>query len=370
MKIVKVETTRSTVQGYCWILLHTDSGLIGIGETHHGADPAEVLMHEYAHGMLLGSNPEDIEKIWQQMYKRASLFGFMGAELRAISGIDMALWDLLGKALDLPVYRILGGRTREQVPIYFSGIYDGVELEKDALQDWSRQCVDDGWTACKTARFFQDYYGDTAGYISAANVAEGARRLEWVREAVGDDLEVGLDLHCSFDVPSAIRIGRAIKPFNPYFMEEPIQPHNPAALREVRESSGVPIAAGERILSRWGFREIIESNAADVLNPDIAWAGGISELRKIATYAETHYIPMAPHNYGPLSCLALTHLMAVIPNTRHLEFTPQHYAVWNAWLDEPIEWARGHLPLPQRPGLGRELSAEVLAQPRTTIEMD
>jgi len=101
MKIVKVETTRSTVQGYCWILLHTDSGLIGIGETHHGARPAEVLMHEYAHGMLLGSNPEDIEKIWQQMYKRASLFGFMGAELRAISAIDMALWDLLGKALDL-----------------------------------------------------------------------------------------------------------------------------------------------------------------------------------------------------------------------------------------------------------------------------
>ena len=192
MKIVKVETTRSTVQGYCWILLHTDSGLIGIGETHHGADPAEVLMHEYAHGMLLGSNPEDIEKIWQQMYKRASLFGFMGAELRAISAIDMALWDLLGKALDLPLYRILGGRTREQVPIYFSGIYDEVELEKDALQDWSKQCIDDGWTACKTARFFQDYYGDTAGYISSANVAEGARRLEWVREAVGDDLEVGL----------------------------------------------------------------------------------------------------------------------------------------------------------------------------------
>ncbi len=370
MKIVKVETVRSTVQGYCWILVYTDTGLVGIGETHHGAHGAEAFIHEYASSILLGSNPEDIEKIWQQMYKRASLFGFMGAELRAISCIDLALWDLLGKALDRPLYRILGGQTRDQVPIYYSGIYDPVDMKKDEVQDWSKKCVDAGWTACKTARFFGDFYGDTAGYISAANAAEGARRFEWAREAVGDQMEIGIDLHCSFDVPSAIRIGRAIKPFNPYFMEEPIQPHNPAALREVRESSGVPIAAGERILSRWGFREIIESNAADVLNPDIAWAGGISELRKIATYAETHYIPMAPHNYGPFSCLALTHLMAVIPNTRHLEHTPQHYTVWNNWLDEPIEWAQGHLPLPQRPGLGRELSAEVLALPRTTIEAD
>ena len=155
----------------------------------------------------------------------------------------------------------------------------------------------------------------------------GARRFEWVREAVGERLEVGLDLHCAFDVPSAIRIGQAIREFAPYFIEEPIQAHNAAALREVRNSIGVPIAAGERIFSHWGFREILELNAADVLNPDLAWTGGISEVREIASYAQVHYVPVAPHNYGPFSCLALTHLMATIPNTCHLEFTTYHYQV-------------------------------------------
>ena len=370
MRIIKVETIRSPCRNYCWVLLHTDNGLVGVGETYHRADPAEVIVHEFGHHCLLGSNPEDIEKLWHQMYTRASYHGLMGAELRAISGIDMALWDLLGKALERPLYRILGGQTRDRVPVYFSGIYDHVAMEKAAVHDWSEQCVEDGWQACKTARFFGSFYGDTAGYISATDVAEGARRFEWVREAVGDALEVGLDLHCSFDVPSAIRIGQAVKAFQPYFMEEPIQPHNATALREVRERSGVPIAAGERIFSRWGFQAILELGAADVLNPDLAWTGGISEVKKIATYAQIHYIPIAPHNYGPLSCMALTHLMAVIPNTRHLEFTAYHYPTWNTYIDEPIVVAAGHLPLPQRPGLGRELSAAMLQLPRTTIAQE
>lgn len=369
MKITKVETIRSTDRGYCWILLHTDAGHIGIGETYHRADPAEQVIHEFARAFLLGKDPENIELIWDNMYKRASFHGLMGAELRAISGIDTGLWDLLGKIYQTPLYRLLGGQTRTSIPIYFSGIYDEVPMEKAAVQDWSKQCVDAGWKACKTARFFGDFYGDTAGYLSLANAATGARRFEWVRQAVGDQLEVGLDLHCAFDVPSAIRIGQAVKQFNPYFIEEPIQPHNASALREVRDSTGVPIAAGERIFSRWGFRDILELNAADILNPDLAWTGGLSEVRKIAAYAQVHYVPVAPHNYGPLSCLALTHLMATLPNTRHLEFTTYHYPIWNAYLDEPITWADGHLPLPERPGLGREFSPEVLALPRTTLEI-
>lgn len=368
MKITRIETIRSSCRHTCWILLHTDEGITGVGETHSRADPAEVIIGEFARDILLGSNPEDVEKIWDQMYKRASFHGLMGAELRAMSGIDMALWDALGKALDRPLYRILGGKTRERVPVYFSGIYDEVPMEKNAVQDWSKQCVDAGWSACKTARFFSSFYGNTAGYLSAADAATGARCFEWVRQAVGDALEVGLDLHCAFDVPSAIRIGQAVRVFDPYFIEEPIQPHNVAALREVRQSAGVPIAAGERIFSRWGFQQILETNAADVLNPDLAWTGGISEMRKIASYAQVHYIPVAPHNYGPLSCMALTHLMAVIPNTRHLEFTAYHYPTWNTYIDEPIEVEEGHLALPQRPGLGRELSAAVLELPRTTIE--
>ena len=233
--------------------------------------------------------------------------------------------------------------------------------------------MDEGWQACKTARFFrslQHWETDAQGFLSVAHVEEGARRFEWVREAVGGALEVGLDLHCYFDVPAAIRIGEAVRPYNPYFIEEPIQPHNVAALREVRERTGVPIAAGERIFSRWGFQQILEQRAADILNPDLAWTGGITEMKKIADYAQIHYIPVAPHNYGPLSCTALTHLMAVISNTRHLEFTAYHYPTWNTYIDEPIEVIEGHLSLPERPGLGRELSPAMLGLPRVTIEED
>ncbi len=378
MLVTRVETVRSPCRSFCWILVHTDTGLVGIGETYGRADAAEPVIHEFARNRLLGQDPRDIEKIWWTMYHRASFHGLMGAELRAMSGIDLALWDLFAKSLEQPLYRVLGGRTRDQVPVYFSGIYDAVETTKQAFQDRSKECVDKGWKACKTARFFGDFYPDrgqtefgrATGYISATDVDEGRRRFEWVREAVGDQLEVGLDLHASFDVPSAIRIGEAVRDLNPYFIEEPIQPHNFAALKEVREGAGVPIAAGERIFSRWGFKEILELNAADILNPDLAWTGGLSEVKKIAAYAETHYLPVAPHNYGPLTCMALTHLMAVLPNTRHLEFTDDHYPKWNHYIDEPIAAVEGMLDVPERPGLGRELSSAMLALERLEVEAE
>ena len=157
MKITKVETIRSEDRSYCWILITTDAGYVGVGETYHRADPAEIVIHEFARGHLLGQNPEDIEKIWNRMYRSASFHGLMGAELRAMSGIDMALWDLVGKTLDRPLYRILGGKTRSKVPVYFSGIYDETDTSRRAFQSWSKKCVDAGWKACKTARFFGDF---------------------------------------------------------------------------------------------------------------------------------------------------------------------------------------------------------------------
>ena len=312
MRITRVETIRSPCRNYCWIHAHTDTGLTGGGSTYHRADPAEAVIHEFARRCLLGRDPFDIEHIWYAMYHYASYHGLMGAELRARSGIDMALWDIVAKAVELPLYKVLGGRTRDKVPIYFSGIYDECETSREALQSWSQQCVDNGWKACKTACFFGDFYprsgctdfGKVAGYISAADSGEGA---------------------------------------------------------------GVPIAAGERIFSRWGFKEILELNAADILNPDLAWTGGISEVKKIAAYAEVHYVPVAPHNYGPLTCMALTHLMATLPNTRHLEFTAYHYPTWNTYIDEPIAAREGMLEVPERPGLGRKLSPAMLELERTLI---
>ena len=281
----------------------------------------------------------------------------------------MALWDIVAKAVDLPLYKVLGGRTRDRVPIYFSGIYDECKTTKEAYQTWSHKCVDRGWKACKTARFFGDFYprgggtdfGKVAGYISAADVDEGRRRFEWVRDAVGDRLEVGLDLHASFDVPSAIRIGEAVRDLDPYFIEEPIQPHNVAALKEVREGAGVPIAAGERIFSRWGFKEILELNAADVLNPDLAWTGGISELKKIATLAESYYVPISPHDAsGPINVMAGAQVMMTVPNFYKLETNRYDLSYYDQFIDVPLDIRAGDLYLPDKPGLGVELVPESL----------
>ena len=243
------------------------------------------------------------------------------------------------------------------------GIYDEVPMQKDAVQDWTRQCIDEGWDACKTARFFGDFYGDTAGYLSLADLAEGARRFEWVRQAVGDQLEVGLDLHCAFDVPSAIRLAKRLEPYDPLWLEEPVPPENVDEMARVAAQTSIPIATGERLYTKFPFAEIIEHHAADVLQPDIANAGGITELKKIAIIAESKHITMAPHNVcSPVGAMAEMHLDASIVNFEiqeyHAEFYTDHYFTVTRGFERQQD---GYVTLGDAPGLGLELDDEVIA---------
>ncbi len=378
MKITKVETLRlpSNID-YCYVLIHTDEGITGLGETYHDSFPPEqVIHHRFGRDILLGSDPRNIEQLWSLMFRRSSFHGNQGAELRAISAIDMALWDILGKLLEVPIYRLLGGACREMVPVYYSGIYDGIETSRQAYSDWSKQCMEMGWKAGKTARFFGDFYpmdmrdhpfGHASGHLSLEDLNKGVERFEWVRDAVGDKFEIALDLHASFNVPSAIRICRAIEDLNPLFVEEPLQPHNVAALKELSRSVRVPICTGERLFSRWAFRDLLEQQVCDYIMPDLAWTGGISEVKKIAHMAETYYLPINPHNYGPLTCMALTHVMASVPNANYLELVQHEVIRWNPFLDEPIEVKNGALDLPTRSGLGRELNPACLKEAQRTV---
>ena len=367
MLVTRVETVRSPCRSFCWILVHTDTGLVGLGETYGRADAAEPVIHEFARNRLLVQDPRDIEKIWWSMYHRASFHGLMGAELRAMSGIDLALWDLFAKSLEQPLYRVLGGRTRDQVPVYFSGIYDAVETTKQAFQDRSKECVDKGWKACKTARFFGDFYPDrgqtefgrSTGYISATDVDEGRRRFEWVREAVGNQLEVGLDLHAAFDVPSAIRIGEAVRDLNPYFIEEPIQPHNFAALKEVREGAGVPIAAGENACTAYEFRAMFAANAVTYAQPSVTKVGGVTEFRKVAALAQMANVTLVPHSpyFGP-GLLATLHLMAAHPEPPLIE---RYFLDLEASLyGDLVHTLDGYFTAPTTPGVAPEPDPNVL----------
>ncbi|MBI4529960.1 MAG: mandelate racemase/muconate lactonizing enzyme family protein, partial [Candidatus Latescibacteria bacterium] len=330
MKITKVEVVEPDEENpgrYDWVLIHTDEGITGLGETYCGLPGAAKPCIEAFGERLIGRDPADIEKIFQELFHWSSLNGNQGAEFRAMSAIDVALWDIKGKALGVPIYQLLGGKCRETVPVYFSGAFDETSLEQEAVMERARWLVEQGWKAFKIdihSRFRnREVVADQ--YISLENAKRGVEVLRWVREAVGDRLEICIDCHASWDVASAIRCAKMLEEFDVLFMEEPVGPDNVEAMVEVARSTTVPICTGERLFGRFRFRELLEKHACDVIMPDLAWTGGISETRKMAYLAETYYVPIAPHNYGPVTCMALVHVMAHVPNTRYLEFTANHY---------------------------------------------
>ena len=379
MKITKVEVVEPDEQNgehYYWALIHTDEGITGLGETYHGLKGAAKACIEAFGAGLIGRDPSDIEAIYQGMFSRSSLHGHDGAEFRAMSAIDVALWDIKGKALGVPIYQLLGGKCRDEVPVYFSGGMGPVPHERGAMMDRAQWLVDEGWKAFKTD-IFQSALAFRGGrsvalarYITPEEIREATNELRWVREAVGDKLEICIDCHANWDVASAVKCAQALEEFNVMFIEEPIGPDNAAAMAKVARSTTTPVCTGERLFSRFRFRELLENHVCDVLMPDLAWTGGISETRKIAYMAEPYYVPIAPHNYGPVTCMALVHVMAHVPNTRYLEFTANHYencgdrVGWNEWMDRPIVATNSALPLPTEPGLGIALSDEVMARHR------
>ena len=375
MKITQVEVVEPDGRNpgyYYWVLLHTDEGITGLGETYHGLKgAAKACIEAFGEEVLIGEDPSDIEGILQRMLHLSSYHGQYGAEFRAMSAIDVALWDIKGKQLGVPIYQLLGGKCREHVPVYFSGALDKTPLEREAVMDRATWLVENGWKAFKTDVHspYRNRTVPSGRYISVEDVKEGAKVLRWVREAVGDRLEICIDCHGSWDVASAVRCAKALEEFNVLFMEEPIGPDNHEAMAEVARSTTTPICTGERLFGRFRFRELLEKHVCDVIMPDLAWTGGISETRKIAYMAETYYVPIAPHNYGPVTCMALVHVMAHVPNTRFLEFTAHHYEEWagvgwNRWITKPIAAKDSALPLPTEPGLGIELSEEIMERHR------
>jgi len=378
MKITKVEVVEPDEKNayhYYWVLIHTDEGITGLGETYHGLKgAAKACIEAFGEG-LIGKDPSDIEGIFQQLFHQSSYHGQQGAEFRAMSAIDVALWDIKGKALGVPIYQLLGGKCRDEVPVYFSGGMDGIPLDRSAIMDRAQWLVEQGWKAFKTDVFARHRDERLGKYISLQAIREATDMLRWVREAVGDQLEICMDCHAYWDVPSAIKCAQSLEEFNVMFIEEPIGPDNAAAMAKVARSTTTPICTGERLFGRFRFRELLEQHVCDIIMPDLAWTGGISETCKIAYMAETYYVPIAPHNYGPITCMALVHVMAHVPNTRYLEFTANHYENtegiigwegmgWNRWVNHPIVASNSALPLPTEPGLGIELSEEVMARHR------
>jgi galactonate dehydratase len=370
---VRIAEVRPLVLGTAWrnltfVVVRTDDGIEGVGEVRmiNHTDALLGYLTEAVPNHVLGADPFEIEDLVQRMmrndYARAGQIAMSG-----IACIETACWDIVGKALDQPVYRLLGGAVRDRIPAYANGWYT-VERSPDEFHAAAQRVVERGYRALKL-----DPFGAGAWELGAGERRHSLALVEAVRDAVGPDVEILIEMHGRFTPAEAIRIARELEPFAPGWIEEPVPPENVKALRKVADRVTIPVATGERIHVRHEFRELFELQAADVVQPDLTMCGGISETRKIAAWAESYYVLVAPHNVGgPVSTAAALHLAAATPNFRIQEhFNDFAEAFVKAAAPGNPEVENGAFALPAGPGLGVTLDEEVIAEhPRSAVHFN
>ena len=355
MKITDIKTFVVDCYRTNWVFVkvETDEGISGVGEgTLEYKEKALLGAIEHIRSALVGKDPRQIEKHYHDIYRDAYWRG--GAVLMsALSAVETALWDILGKSLGVPVYQLLGGKVNDDCRIYVNGWFAGAK-EPEEFAEKAKKAVERGVTALKWDPFGKSYL-----QISNQDLDRALRCIAAVREAVGNQVDLLIEGHGRFDVPTGIRIARELEPFHPMWFEEPVPPNNLEALQAVREKSPVPIAAGERLYTRFDYNDLFRTRAADYIQPDVSHAGGILELKKIAAAAEAHYIPFAPHNpSGPIANAATLQLAACCPNFCILEIMYSDVAYRKYVTDESLTYKDGRIQIGDKPGLGITLNEE------------
>ncbi|MBN1583821.1 MAG: mandelate racemase/muconate lactonizing protein [Anaerolineae bacterium] len=322
--------------------IETDEEVSGLGGPTT-MEQAYIIQTQIA-PMLIGHDPLATERIWDRVY-RSMVHGRKGAAMMALSVVDCALWDLKGKWAGAPVYRLLGGPTRETIPAYASAL--GYSLEPDKVRQRVQEMVAQGYKATKW--FFRE--GPTDGVEGIAKNVELVRTL---REAAGPDMEIMLDCWMSWDVPYTIQMADRLAEYRPRWLEEPVLPDKIAQYAEIRRSVRTPIAGGEHEYTRWGLKALMDAEAVDVLQPDIYWAGGISEMQKIAALASAYDLPLIPHGH---STPATAHFIASQPVTTCpiIEYLVKWNEIHQFFLKNPLKPVNGVVHLPATPGIGMQL---------------
>ena len=355
MKITDVKTAEAR---YHYVRVYTDEGLYGTGEISH-VDAGWRGTVETMKGLLIGKDPLDVDALFEHVRRKRLFFGGTGGlVISVLSGIEIALWDLAGKALNVPVYRLLGGKFRDRVRLYVDSARSDYKQRAAEVREKGFDAIkfdlDDANNPHKLDQWNWSVTPDELGLI----VDQAAQ----IREAVGPHMDLAIDLHGQYDGYAGMKIAQGLEPFNLLWLEEPVPPGNVDAMRRIKESTRTPICAGENRYLRYEFRELFEKQAVDIIMPDISKCGGLSECRKIANMAEIYYIPFAPHNCsGPLSTLADSQVCVTVPNFLVLEWHFFGDPTWDDTLltDEPLI-QDGHVLLPDKPGLGAELNEEFI----------
>lgn len=360
------------------VRIHTDEGIDGVGEVGLaygvGGSAGAGMAKNLAQRFLIGADPFRIEEIWDAMY-RDTFWAQGGGPVifGGMSAIEQALWDIKGKALNAPVYELLGGACHDKLPVYANGWYHSYNAPEDFIEP-AQKIAADGYRALK----FDPFRMRPDGVIGYPKRAPGKERMDLavdrvraVREAVGPDFKICVEIHGNLGPTAAIQTGQRLEELDPFFYEEPVDANNVEMMAKVAAGVNIPLAAGERLYTRYGFRPYIEGQILDILQPDLGLAGGIMEVKKIAAYAETYGIHVQPHNCAsPVLTFASVQVDACMPNFIIQELFPyrpdEHYAVVLNPLEKQVQ--DGCLPIPTEPGLGVHLNEDFLAgQPKVTI---
>jgi len=396
-RIVAIETLipHDIMPGLILLRVHTDAGtvkgepLVGHGESYYIPHAIAATVHDWMSRRLLGADATAIESHWRFLYDRCTAFGGSGGELRALSAIDLALWDIFGQITDQPIWKLLGGPVRDSIPVYNScGGPSYGRRPKDApdAQGWpghgdlgkpgplednynsihnpgdlAEELLAEGYTAMKLWSLDRIYQRSGGHRIAWADLEEGLRPFHAIRERVGLKMEVMLDGHGFFSLPAARRIVEAMRELKPQWLEDVIRPDCVETIASFRDQAGVPIAVSEMLVTRDAYRQVLQQRAADYVMIDPTWVGGISETRRSAELAQVYNIPALMHDCtGPLTLLAGVHVAAACANVTYQETVRAHLkTLYPLLIDEPLAVRSGHLPLPSRPGLSVRLLPEL-----------
>ena len=374
MRITGLKTYKAFVNWRNWVFvrLYTDEGITGVGEaTLHGhAQAVEAAIHEMK-SYLVGQDPFGIERHWEAIYHGRRWRG--GPVLNsALSGVESALWDIIGKALDVPIHKLLGGPYRDRVKVYANAWFRGEDQETGA--GWMERDSgepDPAWAADRLAQRAVDVV--ERGYEALklnpfgpktnerAMIDRGVQIISAIRDAVGEGVEILIECSERFTPRGAIMAAEALAPLHPYFLEEPVRFENAEAMARVAVCSDLPIATGERLYNRYDFRELLEFQAVDIIQPDLTHVGGILECKKLAAMAEAWYVSVAPHNSGgPISHAMAIQMAACTPNFLILESFMDEAEARRKTTTVPLEVIGGYIEVPKGPGLGTDLIEEAL----------
>ena len=368
LKTMVVEAEPPYIGGkyFLFLELETDEGITGIGERIAGSSYSDhlndiksqvSLIEEFVGQFVMGENPLNIELIWDRMYgtrhdlRHPSLYS-----TPVISAIDMALWDIVGKAANQPIYNLLGGMYHEKLRAYAYMPSEGLVEHPERAGDVAAKLLEEGNSACKIDPFMPLF---PIRDIPLKEIENAAKIFESIRAAVGNELEVGIGTHGQLTTYSAIRVANFLEPYHPFWFEEPVMPENVDEMARVAQHTSIPIATGERLVTKYEFAKVLQAQAAQIIQLDVGQCGGITEAKKIATMAEAHYAVIAPHMYcGPVAAAAAIQIDTCSPNFMIQEANqgPLHKKIFK----EPLVFENGYIVPPTGPGLGIEFDEEVL----------